>query len=77
MFIVILIFHNKRNISQIEDKNGKFNVGVSSIVRIQLKDGTHHEDIQYQKPSEKAIYFESNYMLDMEQQITKNPKLKH
>ena len=26
---------------------GKFYVGVSAIVRVQLKDGVHHEDIGY------------------------------
>jgi len=30
-----------------EDKNGKVNCGVSAVVRIQLKDGTYHEDVGY------------------------------
>lgn len=28
---------------QLEEKSGKFSAGVSAIVRISLKDGTHHE----------------------------------
>ena len=32
---------------QIDETGGKFSVGVSAIVRVQLKDGSFHEDIGY------------------------------
>mmetsp|Transcript_8727 Transcript_8727/g.12046 ORF Transcript_8727/g.12046 Transcript_8727/m.12046 type:complete len:267 (-) Transcript_8727:794-1594(-) len=37
------------NLSQdyIEEENGKVQCGVSAVVRIQLKDGTYHEDVGY------------------------------
>jgi DNA repair and recombination protein RAD52 len=36
-----------QTVDYIDQANGKYSVGVSSIVRITLKDGSYHEDVGY------------------------------
>ncbi|ONH68876.1 DNA repair and recombination protein RAD52 [Cyberlindnera fabianii] len=35
------------NVDYLDDRNGKYSVGLSIVVRVTLKDGTYHEDIGY------------------------------